>query len=123
MKRLTVDFFGKKLCITEDEGSLEIREVKPVPVEQSGCGCLHSKTPVLAGTNLFGETMYLGINSSYDGEPAIFLCDAEGRKYERSFVLAFNNAGYLEVKSGINEDAIPTHWKMGEYRSIKTVEP
>ncbi len=121
MKRSTVDFFGKKVCITEDEGHFAIREVKPVPVEQSGC--VHSKTPVPAGTNLFGETMYLGIDRNYDGEPTIFLCDAEGRKYERSFVAAFNNAGYLEVKSEVNEDAIPTHWKMGESRSIKTVEP
>jgi hypothetical protein len=116
-----VDFFGKKLCITEDEGSLEIREVRPVPVEQSGC--VHSKTPVPAGTNLFGETMYLGIDRNYDGEPVIFLCDAEGRKYERSLVAVFNNAGYLGVKSGVNEDALPTHWKVGEYRNIKTVKP
>ena len=121
MKRSTVEFFGKKVCITEDEGSLVISEVKPVPVEKGGR--VHSRTPVNAGTNSFGETMYLGINSNYAGEPVIFLCDADGRKYERSFVLAFNNAGYLEVKCGINEDAIPTHWKMGEYRSIKTVEP
>ena len=121
MKRSTVDFFGKKVCITEDEGYFAIREVKPVPVEQSGC--VHSRTPVPAGTNSFGETMYLGINSSYDGEPVIFLCDADGRKYERSFVLTFNNAGYLEVKAGINEDALPIHWKTGEYRSIETVEP
>ena len=121
MKRSTVDFFGKKICITEDEGSLVIREVKPVPVEKSGC--VHSKTPVPVGTNWFGETMYLGIERNHDGEPAIFLCDAEGRKYERSFVLVFNNAGYVEVKSGINEDALPIHWKTGEYRNIKTVEP
>ena len=121
MKRSTVDFFGKKVCITEDEGSLTIREVQPVHVEQSGR--VHSRTPVPAGTNLFGETMYLGIDRNYDGEPVIFLCDADGRKYERSFVLSFNNAGYLEVKSGVNEDALPTHWKMGEYSNIKTVEP
>ena len=120
MKRSTVEFFGKKVCITEDEGSLVIREVQPVPVES---GCMHSRTPVPAGTNSFGETVYLGIDSDYDGEPVIFLCDADGRKYERSLVLAFSNAGYLEVKSGVNEDTIPTHWKMGEYRSIKTVEP
>ena len=120
MKRSTVEFFGKKVCITEDEGSLVIREVQPVPVES---GHVHSKTPVPAGTNWFGETMYLGIDRNYDGEPVIFLCDADGRKYERSFVLSFNNAGYLEVKSGVNEDALPTHWKMGEYSNIKTVEP
>ena len=121
MKRLTVDFFGKKLCITEDEGHFAIREVKPVPVDKSGF--VHSKTPVPVGTNWFNETMYLGIDRTYDGEPTIFLCDAEGRKCERSLVLIFNNAGYLEVKSGVNEDAIPTHWKIGESRSIKTVEP
>ena len=118
MKRSTVEFFGKKVCITEDKGSLVIREVHPVPVES---GFVHSSTPVLAGTNSFGETMYLGIDINYDGEPVIFLCDARGRKFVRSFVLAFNNAGYLEVKTGVNEDTIPTHWKMGEYRSIKTV--
>lgn len=120
MERSIVEVFGKKVCITEDKGSLMIREVKPVPIE---IGRVHSRTPVPAGTNSFGETVYLGIGSNYDGEPFIFLCDAEGRKYERSLVLIFNNAGYLGVKSGVNEDAIPTHWKMGEYRSIKTVEP
>ena len=120
MKRLTVDFFGKKVCITEDKGSFVVREVKPVLVENSGL--VHSKTPVPVGTNLFGETMYLGIDRNYDGEPTIFLCDAEGRKCERSLVLIFNNAGYLGVKSGVNEDALPTHWKIGEYRNIKTVE-
>jgi len=120
MKRSIVEFFGKKVCITEDKGSLEIREVQPIPVESV---FVHSKTPVPAGTNLFGETMYLGIDSSYDGEPVIFLCDAEGRKYERSLVAVFNNAGYLGAKSGVNEDALPTHWKVGEYRNIKTVEP
>lgn len=120
MKRSIVEVFGKKVCITEDEGSLEIREVHPVPIDG---GYIHSSTPVPAGTNSFGETVYLGIGSNYDGEPVIFLCDAYGRKFERSFVLAFNNAGYLEVKSGVNEDAIPTHWKMGEYRGIKTIEP
>ena len=120
MKRLKVEFFGKKVCITEDKGSLVISEVHPVPID---CGYVHSSTPVPAGTNFFGETMYLGICSNCDGEPAIFLCDAEGRKFERSFVAVFNNVGYLEVKSGINEDALPTHWKTGEYRSIKTVGP
>ena len=120
MKRSTVEFFGKKVCITEDEGSLVIREVQPVSVES---GCMHSRTPVPVGTNWFGETIYLGIDRNYDGEPIIFLCDANGRKYERSLVLIFNNAGYLGVKAGINEDTIPTHWKMCEYGSIKTVEP
>ena len=120
MKRSIVEVFGKKVCITEDEGSLEIREVQPVPIDG---GYVHSSPPVPAGTNSFGETVYLGIGSNYDGEPVIFLCDAYGRKFERSFVLVFSNAGCLEVKAGVNEDAIPTHWKMGEYRGIKTIEP
>ena len=120
MKRSIVEFFGKKVCITEDEGSLEIREVQPIPIDG---GCVHSSTPVPAGTNSFGETMYLGICSDYDGEPVIFLCDAYGRKFERSFVLVFSKAGCLEAKAGINEDALPIHWKTGEYRNIKTIEP
>ena len=118
---MVADFFGKKVCITEDKGSLTIREVHPVHVEDGGR--VHSRAPVPAGTNWFGETMYLGIDRDHDGEPVIFLCDADGRKYENSFVLVFNNAGYLGVKPGVNEDALPIHWKMGEYRSIKTVEP